>query len=486
MYRSRLGKNLDKRTLDYVSSIGDDSEIAIYDIVGSQAHAIMLYENKILNKAEIKKILQALEKLKKENLKPSSSAEDIHELIEAMVIKKIGLAAGGKMHTARSRNDQVALDIRMKIRDDINTICSCILDLIETLLALAQKHKDTAMPLYTHLQHAQIGTLSHYLLSQADVMFRDYNRLFETFARINQSPLGAGPVGGTSLPINRNSTAKMLGFSGIVENTLDATSSRDVVAEFTSNVAILMTNLSRIAEDLVLWSTSEFSFVELSDQYASPSSVMPQKKNPDILELTRGKTAHVIGNLVAVLSGLKGLASGYGRDLQEIKPVVFSSSKISISALILLNSMFATLRVNKERISKAVDSGYLTALDIAEELVKQGVAFRTAHKVVGNLVQKAHQSSMPLIGLTSSEIARETKDVGIDAKKLRKIITSINSEYSLKHRSSLGSSGYAQQTKMIGNRIGKIRALRINLKKRTAQISSADEQLSRKVQTLMR
>lgn len=486
MYRSRLGKNLDKHTLDYVSSINDDSEIAIYDIVGSQAHAIMLYENKILNKAEIKKILQALEKLKKENLKPGSSAEDIHELIETLVIKKIGLAAGGKMHTARSRNDQVALDIRMKIRDDINTICSCILNLTETLLALAQKHKDTAMPLYTHLQHAQIGTLSHYLLSQVDVLFRDYNRLFETFARINQSPLGAGPVGGTSLPINRNSTAKMLGFSGLVENTLDATSSRDVVAEFTSNVAILMTNLSRIAEDLVLWSTSEFSFVELSDQYASPSSVMPQKKNPDILELTRGKTAHVIGNLVAVLSGLKGLASGYGRDLQEIKPVVFSSSRISISALILLNSMFATLKINKEKISKAVDSGYLTALDIAEELVKQGIAFRTAHKVVGNLVQKAHQSSMPLSGLTGSEIASETKDVGIDAKKLRKIITSINSEYSLKHRSSLGSSGYAQQTRMIGNRMGKTRTLRTNLKKRTTQISSADEQLSRKVRSLMR
>ncbi|MEM2786358.1 MAG: argininosuccinate lyase, partial [Candidatus Nitrosotenuis sp.] len=386
MYRARLGKNLDKHTLEYVSSISDDVEIAIYDIIGSQAHTIMLYENKILSKDETKKILRVLEKLKKEDLDNNSGAEDIHELIESLVVKKIGMQIGGKMHTARSRNDQVALDLRMKIRDDINVICDCILDLVETLIKLAEKHTNTAMPLYTHLQQAQIGTFSHYLLSHSDVLLRDFERLYSSFERVNQSPLGAGPVGGTSLPINRNSTARMLGFSQIVENTIDATSSRDVVAEFVSAASILMTNLSRIAEDLVIWSTSEFSFVELSDQFSSPSSVMPQKKNPDILELTRGKTARVIGNLVAVLSSLKGLASGYGRDLQEIKPAVFSSSKIAISALIILNSMFATLKVNRDKIKKATESGYLTALDVAEALVKEGIAFRTAHKIVGNLV----------------------------------------------------------------------------------------------------
>ena len=287
MYRSRLDKNLDKHTLDYVSSISDDSEIAIYDIVGSQAHSIMLYENKILNRTEVKKILIALEKLKKEKFTTASSAEDIHELIETMVIKKTGLEIGGKMHTARSRNDQVALDLRMKIRDDINTICSCILDMVQTLVLLAEKHTTTAMPLYTHLQQAQIGTFSHFLISYADALLRDFERFYDTFERVNHSPLGAGPVGGTSLPINRNSTAKMLGFFDVVENSIDATSNRDVVAEYVGNVAILMTNLSRIAEDLVIWSTSEFSFVELSDQFSSPSSVMPQKKNPDILELTR-------------------------------------------------------------------------------------------------------------------------------------------------------------------------------------------------------
>ncbi|MEW6042942.1 MAG: argininosuccinate lyase [Thermoproteota archaeon] len=484
MYRARLGKNLDKHTLEYVSSISDDAEIAIYDIVGSQAHTIMLYENKILSKDEAKKILRALEKLKKEDLDNKSGAEDIHELIESLVVKKIGMQVGGKMHTARSRNDQVALDLRMKIRDDINVVCDCILDLVETLVKLAQKHTNTTMPLYTHLQQAQIGTFSHYLLSHTDVLLRDFERLYSSFERVNQSPLGAGPVGGTSLPINRNSTAKMLGFSQIVENTIDATSSRDVVAEYVGAVSILMTNLSRIAEDLVIWSTSEFSFVELSDQFSSPSSVMPQKKNPDILELTRGKTARVIGNLVAVLSSLKGLASGYGRDLQEIKPAVFSSSKIAISALVILNSMFATLKINKDKIKQAAESGYLTALDVAEALVKEGLAFRNAHKIVGSLVHVAHQKNKSLSELTESEI--KTIQNEFDAKKIYKIISAIDAEYSLKVRSSLGSAGIAQQKKMIAARTTKIRKYRMNMKKRTTLISSTITALSRKVQNLTR
>jgi argininosuccinate lyase len=482
MYRARLGKNLDKHTLEYVSSISDDAEIAIYDIAGSQAHTIMLYENKILSKDEAKKILRALEKLKKEDLDNKSSAEDIHELIESLVVKKIGMQVGGKMHTARSRNDQVALDLRMKIRDDINVICDCILDLVETLIKLAEKHTSTTMPLYTHLQQAQIGTFSHYLLSHADVLLRDFDRLYSSFDRVNQSPLGAGPVGGTSLPINRNSTARMLGFSQIVENTIDATSSRDVVAEFVSTVSILMTNLSRIAEDLVIWSTSEFSFVELSDQFSSPSSVMPQKKNPDILELTRGKTARVIGNLVAVLSSLKGLASGYGRDLQEIKPAVFSSSKITISALIILNSMFATLKVNKDKIKQAAESGYLTALDVAEALVKQGVAFRSAHKIVGNLVQMAHQKNKSLSELTESDIKTAQKE--FDAKKLFVIISKIDAEYSLKSRSSLGSAGITQQKKMISARKTKILKYKQKMKKRTTLVSATIALLSSKVRNL--
>jgi len=219
MYRSRFGNNLNEITLDYVSSISDDAEIALYDILGSQAHVIMLYENKIISKAEVKKILGALESLKKEKFDKKYDAEDIHELIESLVIKNAGSASGGKMHTARSRNDQISLDIRMKIRDDINILCNCLLDTIEALVSLAQQHEKTIMPLYTHLQQAQAGVFSHYLLAYADSLFRDLDRLYVTYGRVNQSPLGAGPIGGTSLPIDRQSTAKMLGFKGIVENS---------------------------------------------------------------------------------------------------------------------------------------------------------------------------------------------------------------------------------------------------------------------------
>src|SRR3989337_765996 len=412
MYRSRMGKNLDEITLSYVSSISDDAEIIVYDIVGSQAHSIMLYENKIITKTEVSKILHALEKLKKEKFEKKSDFEDIHELIESLVIKSAGLVSGGKMHTARSRNDQVSLDIRMKIRDDINTLCQCLLDTIEALVSLAQAHQKTVMPLYTHLQPAQVGVFSHYLLAYADALFRDVDRLYVTYGRVNENPLGAGPIGGTSIAIDRHSTAKMLGFDGIIENSLDATSTRDFVAEYVAMIAILMTNLSRISEDFVIWSTSEFSFIELADEFTSPSSVMPQKKNPDILELTRGKTAEVIGNLTAILTTIKGLASGYGRDLQQIKSSIWSTSKISISALLIIKLMLMTITINKEEMKKAAESSYLIALDIAEKLVQNGIPFRTTHKIAGGLVQIAHQSNKSMNKLSMKEIskiAQETK-----------------------------------------------------------------------------
>src|SRR3972149_7947521 len=406
MYRSRMGKNLDEITLSYVSSISDDAEIIFYDIVGSQAHSIMLYENKIITKTEVSKILHALEKLKKEKFEKKSDFEDIHELIESLVIKSAGLVSGGKMHTARSRNDQVSLDIRMKIRDDINILCQCLLDTIEALVSLAQAHQKTVMPLYTHLQQAQVGVFSHYLLAYADALFRDLDRFYVTYGRVNESPLGAGPVGGTSLPIDRQSTAKMLGFKGLIENSIDATGTRDFVAEYVGQVAILMTNLSRLAEDFILWSSSEFSFIELSDKFASTSSAMPQKKNPDILELTRGKTAQVIGYQMAILSNIKGLPSGYSRDLQQIKISIWASSKIAISALLVINAMLKTIKVNKQKMKKAIDSGYSISLDVAEHLVKKGISFRVAHTIVGKLVQAASKSKTPLSALSLSEIKK--------------------------------------------------------------------------------
>jgi len=486
MYRSRLGNDLGAITLDYVSSINDDSEIILFDIIGSQAHVLMLQENKIITKNDAKKILKALESLKKEKFNSSSNAEDIHELIESLVIKKAGMASGGKMHTARSRNDQVSLDIRMKIRNDINILCNCLLDSIEALVSLAENHQKTIMPLYTHLQQAQVGLFSHYLLAHADALFRDFERLYDVYAHVNQSPLGAGPVGGTSIPIDRHSTAEMLGFSGIVENSIDATSTRDFVAEYVAMVAIMMTNLSKISEDFVLWSTSEFSFIELSDEFTSPSSVMPHKKNPDILELTRGKTAEIIGNLTAILSTIKGLSTGYGRDLQQIKSSIWSTSKTSISALLILKPMLLTLQVNEKQMKKATDSSYLISLDIAEKLVQREIPFRTTHKIAGSLVQQAHNSKKSLNKLTTNEIKKSVEGTKVDPKIVSEILKSTTIGSSLRDRISFGSSGYTEQKRMIKNRIKKINDYRTKTTSQENEISNALESLNEKISKLIK
>ena len=479
MYRSRLGTDLSNITLDYVSSINDDSEIALYDIIGSQAHTIMLLQNNTITKNDAKKILSSLENLKNEKFDSSSGAEDIHELIESLVIKKAGMASGGKMHTARSRNDQVVLDIRMKIRDDINVICNCLLDTIESLVSVSKNHQKTIMPFYTHLQQAQAGLFSHYLLAQADGLSRDFQRLYDTFERINQSPLGAGPVGGTSITIDRHSTAKMLGFDGVVENSLDATSTRDFVAEYVAMISILMTNLSRISEDFIIWSTSEFSFIELSDEFTSPSSVMPQKKNPDILELTRGKTAEIIGNLTAILTTVKGLASGYGRDLQQIKSSIWSTSKISISALLIIKSIILTMKVNEKQMKKVTESSNLIALDIAEKLVQEGVPFRVTHKIAGVLVQLAHDSKKSISKLTTQEIKKSVNGTKVDPKIVSKIISTTSVISSLKDRKSFGSSGYDEQKRMISDRILKINTWRSDMAKRENKIKSSLDELQK-------
>ena len=485
MYRSRLGTDLSNITLDYVSSIDDDSQIALYDIIGSQAHTVMLLENKIITKNDAKKILSSLENLKNEKFDSSSGAEDIHELIESLVIKKSGMASGGKMHTARSRNDQVVLDIRMKIRDDINIICNCLLDTIESLVSVSKNHQKTIIPFYTHLQQAQAGLFSHYLLAQADVLSRDFQRLFDTFERINQSPLGAGPVGGTSITIDRHSTAKMLGFDGVVENSLDATSTRDFVAEYVAMVSILMTNLSRISEDFIIWSTSEFSFIELSDEFTSPSSVMPQKKNPDILELTRGKTAEIIGNLTAILTTVKGLASGYGRDLQQIKSSIWSTSKISISALLIIKSIILTMKVNEKQMKKVTESSNLIALDIAEKLVQEGVPFRVTHKIAGVLVQLAHNSKKPISKLSIIEIKKSVEGTKVDSKVISKIISNTSVVSSLKDRKSFGSSGYDEQKRMISDRTEKINSWRLEMSERENKIKSSLDELKKSIDELI-
>ena len=484
MYRSRLGKNLGKVTLDYVSSLNDDVAIAHYDILGSQAHTIMLYENKVITKKEVKKILKGLENLKKEKFEKKSSSEDIHELIESLLIKRIGIDAGGKMHTARSRNDQVALDIRMKIRDDINIVCQCLLDMIKSLVQLAKKHQETIVPLYTHLQQAQVGLFSHYLLAYADALFRDLDRLYVTYGRVNENPLGAGPIGGTSIQIDRQSTGKMLGLKGIVENSIDATTTRDSAVEYIAAIAILMTNLSRISKDFSIWSTSEFSFLQLSDEFSSPSSVMPQKKNPDILELTRGKTSHVIGNLTSMLSTIQGLPSGYSRDLQQINPSIWSASKITISALLVMESMLKSVIINKKNMKKAAEDGYLIALDLAEKLVHNGISFRKSHQIIGRLVKIAHKSGKPISELNKSEIKKEIKGKEVSLELLIKLIKSTTITSSLHDRTSQGSSGISEQKRMVKHRLGKINVYQTGIKKRSNDVQNSLNKLNKKVKAL--
>ena len=486
MYRSRLGSNFSEINLDYVSSIDDDKEIAFYDILGSQAHTLMLYEKQIITKTDAKKILSTLESLKNKSLDSDTGAEDIHELIESLVIKNAGMSSGGKMHTARSRNDQVVLDIRMKIRDDINILCNCLLDTIEALVSLAKKHQKTIMPLYTHLQQAQAGLFSHYLLAHADALFRDLDRLYITYQHVNESPLGAGPVGGTSIPIDRHLTAELLGFDKIIENSIDATSTRDFVAEYISAIAILMTNLSKISEDFVIWSSSEFSFIELADEFTSPSSVMPQKKNPDILELTRGKTAEIIGNLTAVLSTIKGLATGYGRDLQQIKSPIWSTSKTAISAVLIFKSIILTLNVNEKRMKKVANDSNLIALDIAERLVKEGVPFRTTHKIAGFLVQRAYFLKTGLCKLAPSDVKKSVEGTKVDPKLVSEILKTTTISSSLKDRISFGSSGYDEQKRMINSRIAKINDYRIETTKRLNEISHAFGHLDDKVSSMIK
>ena len=486
MYRSRLGKDLDDITLSYVSSMKDDSDIAYYDIVGSEAHVIMLYENKLITKTEAKKILIALEELKGGNIsQPDFEPEDIHELIESLVIKKTGVENGGKMHTARSRNDQVALDIRLKIRDDINILSQCLLETISTLLATAKENTKTIMPLYTHLQQAQVGVFSHYLLSYADSLLRDLDRFMSLYERVNQSPLGAGPVGGTSLPIDRDGTAKMLGFSSLIENSIDATSTRDFVAEYVAASAIMMTNLSRLSEDFIIWSSAEFSFIELSDDFTSPSSVMPQKKNPDILELTRGKTSQVIGYLTSILTTTKGLSSGYSRDLQQIKSSIWSTSKISITALIIIKSMLSELTVNQDKMKKATEEGFLIALDLAENLVIEKIPFRIAHQIVGNLVQISHNSKKLLSDLDLDEIdCLDIKE--IKTAKLFELIQNTTIESSLKQRKSKGSSGISEQNRMIGQRTRKITKLKNSIKTQNDNVKKSFTLLEKRVKQIIK
>ena len=466
LYRSRQKENLDKDVLNFLSSLNEDVNILSYDILGTQAHCLMLNKIGILTSDELSKILSSLSKIKYESKNkemiqnlPSKDelflSEDIHELIESIVIQDIGIDIGGKMHTGRSRNDQVILDVRMKLRDDVINICELIINIIKSLIEKSKEHTNTIISLYTHLQQAQIGTVSHYLLSYSFNLLRDLERLSSSFEKINLSPLGSCAIGGTGIPIDRNYTASILGFQGLVENSIDATSSRDSMIEYLSFLSILMSTLSRIAEDFILWSTSEFNYIELADRYSSTSSVMPQKKNPDPLEIIRSRTSIVIGMLISSFSLVKNLPSGYHRDLQDLKPLLSNSATIVKESLLIMKGIIDTFKVNKKNTLQSANKSYGVSLDIAEQIViKYNIPFRKVHKLIGTLVQHAVKNKNILLSQISKEDVNKIlkfTDIQIDLEELMVILKDTTPENSILFRKSYGSPNPMQQKDMVNS-----------------------------------
>ena len=486
MYRSRPKDKLDDSVLRFLSSMQHDQSILDYDVLGSEAHSIMLHEMGHLTSGELKKILSALEEARKDpNKIETEGYEDIHEALEAFVIKKAGMDAGGKMHTARSRNDQVVLDIRMKVRDDINDVCAALASLIEGLVERAKETKQVPMPMYTHLQQAQIGTFSHFLLSYAYALMRDMERLYLVYQRINQSPLGACAIGGSSISIDRKKTAVLLGFDSIVRNSIDATSSRDSFLEYAATLAILTSTLGRTAEDFIIWSTTEFGYIELADRYSSTSSAMPQKKNPDPLELTRAKAAIVTSHLVSMLGIVKALPSGYSRDLQDMKPPLLGASATTLDAIRVIDGTVRSLKVNKEKMRQAASASYAIALDIAEQLVtKHQLPFRSAHKILGALVDRAAgKDNLPLAKLQAPDVAAVLKaqKSTVEPEELLKIIKEMTPEKSLQERKSAGSPNPQEQEEMIKLLSQGVSNYKIGIQRRTKMVEGSFGNLDKTV-----
>ena len=411
LWGSRFSKELNEDVNDFNSSLPFDKILYKYDIKGSIAHATMLCHQGIISENEKDEIIAGLSEILAEiesgKLQFDYNFEDIHSFIEANLVKKIG-ATGKKVHTSRSRNDQVALDIRLYLKDEIKEIQKLILNLIKTLMDFSNNYLETIMPGYTHLQRAQAVTLAHYLGAYIEMFKRDKERLDDTYKRVNVLPLGAGALAGSPYNIKRNLVAEYLGFDSICLNSMDAVSDRDFIIESLSCLAMVMTHLSRISEEIIMWSSFEFKFVELDDSYSTGSSIMPQKKNPDILELIRGKTGRVYGSLTSILTTMKSLPLAYNKDMQEDKEPLFDGIKTVKNCLKILPNVIKTMKVNKEKMLQAAKEGFLNATDVADYLTKKGLPFRDSHNVAGKLVSYCINSKKTLDELSIDEFKKES------------------------------------------------------------------------------
>ncbi|MDP3112373.1 MAG: argininosuccinate lyase [Thermodesulfovibrionales bacterium] len=430
----------------FTESISFDKRLWRYDIEGSIAHARMLGKQGIIPHKDSAKIISGLKSIAKEleagKFKFSEELEDIHMNIEAALVKKTG-SAGKKLHTARSRNDQVALDMRLYLRDETKGIISLIKSFQKTILSMAEKYGTIIMPGYTHLQRAQPVLLSHHLLAYIEMLQRDRNRFEDALKRINMLPLGSCALSGTTLPIDRVYVAKLLGFEGISENSMDAVSDRDFAIEFLADSSILIMHLSRLAEELILWSTEEFSFIELPDAFTTGSSIMPQKKNPDVAELIRGKTGRVYGNLLSLLTIMKGLPLSYNRDLQEDKKPVFDTADTVKACLRVLAEMLPEVKFMKERMHAAAGKAYSTATDIAEYLVRKKIPFREAHELTGKIVLYCIKNKKELKGLSINEFKKFSSAIAKD------IYSRIRAEDSIKAKTSRGGTAPSEVKKQL-------------------------------------
>lgn len=406
MWAGRFKKEIDKRTNDFNSSIRFDNRLYKHDITGSIAHATMLGECGIIDKEESEKIIAELKNiltdLESGKLQFDMEAEDIHMFIESELTKRIG-DTGKRLHTARSRNDQVALDLRLYMRDEIEEIISLLKELMGELVNKADEHYETIMPGYTHLQRAQPITLAHYFMAYVEMFKRDILRLQDANKRMNENPLGSCALAGTTYNTDRYMTSELLGFDGPCLNSLDGVSDRDYAIEIASALSIVMMHMSRISEEFVMWSSHEFKFIELDDAFSTGSSIMPQKKNPDITELIRGKSGRVYGDLVSLLTMMKSLPLAYDKDMQEDKEAIFDAVDNVKMCLYTFIPMLASTTFLKENMINAAKKGFINATDAADYLVKKGLPFRTAYKITGSIVAYAIDNDKTLDTITVDE-----------------------------------------------------------------------------------
>ena len=406
IWGARFKGELETIANHFNSSISFDSKMYKEDIEGSKKHAMMLEIQGIISKEDLDSILNGLEEIEKDlndgNLQVNPNSEDIHMFVEEILTKRIGKPAK-KLHTARSRNDQVALDIKLYLRNQIQIIVKKLKHLIETLSNLAKNNLDTIMPGYTHMQIAQPITFAHHLMAYAQMFIRDIYRLKNAEKIMDKSPIGAGALATTTYDIDRFLEASLLGYDMPTRNSLDSVSDRDHVIEIANNIAIISMHMSRISEEMIIWQSNEFKFIEISDKYSTGSSIMPQKKNPDMCELIRGKTGRIYGNLIALLTMMKGLPLAYNKDMQEDKEPIFDSIENIIPCIDILDKMLETLTVNKEIMAKKAEEGYINATDVADYLTKKGLPFREAYKITGSIVKYAIDKKKTLNELTLDE-----------------------------------------------------------------------------------